>query len=216
MDLARLAYGSPGTNFDDKHKEEWIEESWRTYFQRPLSYDSQFPLAVFGTLRTLPRDQGNAQIMFRREPKLHCKAFLPHFSRDGITLKFEEGASAMFEVFFYDPQDFKVIIAAADQLEGFRPDHRFHNHWYRTLAELRVVPDDYAVAMFDEGIEPSSAKLDIPENEWDNFKPCMAWIYSNIPSNKEAARLHTKYHAPLPAEKVPNRAVFSNPIKWWR
>jgi len=102
------------------------------------------------------------------------------------------------------------IIEKIDNLEGFEPG--CHSHWYRTLAELRIVPNDWKTEIFNQGIEPHIGQICVPEYEWDRYKPCMAWIYSNVKSNKEVTQIHTKYQAP---QNGPNRAVFQNPIKWW-
>lgn len=159
-----------------EHYDEFLEI--KDYHDRYATY---FPIAVFGTLRQIPRDQGNLHRMLTRDPVDHKKAFIPHMLPSGIWVDFEEGASGLFEVFFYDKKDFTAVIKSVDALEGFTPDR----HWgyHRTLLKARVLPDDYADGLFNRGIRWDNRTLDIPENEWENFEAVPVWAYSNKETN---------------------------------
>lgn len=146
------------------------------------NYATSFPIAVFGTLRQIPRDQGNLHRMLTREPIDHKKAFIPHMLPSGIWVEFEEGASGLFEVFFYDKKDFPAVIQVVDRLESFTPDS--HYGYHRTLLNAHLLPDDYPEDLFNKGIRWDKRTLEIPENEWDSFETVPAWAYSNIETNK--------------------------------
>lgn len=161
-------------------------------------YNTYFPLAVFGTLRKIPRDQGNYKnFMLTREPIKHKKAFIPHILPSGIWVNFEEGASGLFEVFFYNEEDYPYVIERVDSLEGFRPDSHYIGY-HRTLLEARLLPDDYPETLFNRGIWWDNRTLEIPEKEWNKFESVPTWAYSNNATN-------------LALEKVDN-----SPLLWWR
>lgn len=163
-------------------------------------YDIPFPLAVFGTLRSCPMRQSNAQRMFVREPLLHCKAFLPHFSPSGIWLDFHKGTTGVFEVYFYTPEDWSVVIKSVDALEGFTPHHNYG--YNRTLMNVHLLPDDYKSHWFENGIRATSGPrdLEIPQEEWESYPKVPCWLYSNRESNKECQK----------------EVAETSPILWWR
>jgi len=159
------------------------------------NYETPFPIAVFGTLRQIPRDQGNLHRMMTRKPIEHRKAFVPHMSPSGIWVDFKEGASGIFEVFFYDPEDFPAVIARVDALEGFTPDHYYGYH--RTLLNVRLLPEDYPEDLFNKGIRWDNRTLGIPQKSWNDFEAVPAWAYSNIVTNNRLAKME------------------DSPLLWW-
>ena len=211
----------------DPALKECIREARSRFFDGTQNtgfhYSIPFPIGVFGTLRIIPEDQGNASLMFRREPNFHCKAFLPHFTANGLSLEYKEGASAIFEVFFYDREDWKKVIIATDHLEGFCPDDGRPRHYQRTLVEMRLLPFNYAEALFNESIHPRGwtgfnpdRSLKIPEEEWFDYPGVPTWVYSNIETNLAVTKLCSEPSDPSPHEDRPSRSIFSNPVKWWR
>ena len=148
------------------------------------NYATSFPIAVFGTLRQIPSNQGNLHRMLTHEPVDHRMAFIPHMLPSGIWVDFEEGASGLFEVFFYDKKDFPDVIRSVDALESFSPDH--HYGYHRTLLRAHLLPDDYPKAKwkFEKGIRWDNRTMGIPEDEWSNFETVPAWAYSNSETNK--------------------------------
>ena len=160
------------------------------------NYETSFPIAVFGTLRQIPSDQGNLNRMLTREPVGHRKAFIPHMLPSGIWVEFEEGASGIFEVFFYDKKDFAAVIKSVDALEGFSPDH--HYGYHRTLLNARLLPDDHSNKLFKRGIRNfDNRSLNIPKDEWEDFETVPAWAYSNIATNNSLAEMD------------------NSPLLWW-
>jgi len=183
-----------------------IKKTWEMYFQcRPLNYFLPFPIGVFGTLRD---NECNNPLMLYKNPQLHCKAFLPHFVARDITLEYQEGASAPFEIFFYKKSDFQKIILRVDQLEGFSPPENTLNWYQRTLVELRILPNDYD-RVFDQGLRLNERNLEIPEQEWDDFPICLAWAYSDVKANIDLDHLFDE------PDDANCRSSHSNPIKWW-
>lgn len=172
-------------------------------------FDTPFPIGVFGTLRRLPDNQGNANRMFTREPVVHKKAFLPHFASSGIWLNFKEGASGVLELYYYTPQDFPAVIERVDALEGFSPDHSY-GYW-RTLVEVRVLPDDYEHELFETGIRVDDRDLRIPEEEWINYPTSPAWVYSNAKSN-HACQICFSGDSDLSKQ---SRTQYDSPVLWW-
>lgn len=157
-----------------------------------VNYATSFPIAVFGTLRQIPQDQGNLHRMLVCEPIGHKKAFIPHVLPSGIWVDFKEGASGIFEVFFYDEEDYSVVIKGVDRLEGFTPDH--HYGYHRTLLNAYLLPDDYSEKLFNRGIRWENRTLEIPEDEWELFETVPAWAYSNAKTN---AGLENVENSPL-------------------
>lgn len=151
-------------------------------------YAMSFPIAVFGTLRKIPRDQGNLRRMLVRKPIGHKKAFVPHVLPSGIWVDFQKGASGLFEVFFYNEVDFPAVIKTVDALEGFHPD--CHYGYNRTLLNVHLLPDDYPEHLFNKGITWENRTLKIPEKEWKNFETVPAWGYSNNETNSGLERMN--------------------------
>jgi hypothetical protein len=159
------------------------------------NYAKSFPIAVFGTLRQIPRDQGNLHRMLTRDPIGHRKAFIPHMLPSGIWVDFEEDASGLFEVFFYEEKDFPAVIKCVDSLEGFTPDN--HYGYHRTLLSAHLLPDDYPEDEFNRGIRWDNRTLNIPEDEWKDFTTVPAWAYSNAATNNQLAEMD------------------NSPLLWW-
>ena len=175
-------------------------------------YNVPFPIGVFGTLRQLPNDQGNARRMFTRQPVIHQKAFLPHYTSSGIWLDFKEGASGVIELYYYKAEDFPAVIERVDALEGFSPDHSF-GYW-RTLMEVKVLPDDYEHELFETSIRTGDRDLCIPEEKWDF--PCVpAWVYSNADSNRACQSCFCNPHDDL-LDNGPRRSTWASPLLWWK
>ena len=142
-----------------------------------------FPMGVFGTLRLIPEDQGNARLMTRIEPVYHCRAFLPQFIAEGIELRGKEWASAPIELFFYSPDDWRRMIPQVDRLEGIYMDS--YSSYNRTLISVKILPDDFDKTVFDRGLTLNKRDLQIPPKQWKEFQSIPAWIYSNDTSNHD-------------------------------
>lgn len=154
-----------------------------------------FPMGVFGTLR---KGWANNYLMggrvanHRLQPyryKSHYKAFLPDFVASGLTIYYRPDASAPFEVFAYDRDQWEQMIVAVDSLEGFTPpDGGWHYH--RTLAFLRVLPANFDHPLFDPENHRARAQnernLGIPVNDWHNYPSIPCWIYSGLAENLRA------------------------------
>ena len=147
-------------------------------------YAVPFPVAVFGTLRKLPKPHWNTRCIETREPIGHEKSFLPHFSVNGIFLHSREGASCVMETYHHTPEDWAVMIKTVDRLESFSPTGGVFGY-HRTLVKMRMLPDDYQHDLFDQDIRVDDRSLEIPEDEWDQFPWIPAWTYSNEKSNLE-------------------------------
>jgi hypothetical protein len=175
-----MNYDAKFANFDDDYY---------------ANYAKSFPIAVFGTLRKLPCDQGNLHRMLKRDPVDHKKAFIPHILPSNIWVDFKEGASGLFEVFYYTDDDFKEVIKGVDRLESFTPDH--HYGYHRTLLSVYLLPDDYPEDDFNRGIRWDKRTLGIPEDEWKDFETVPAWAYSNAKTNELLAEME------------------NSPLLWW-
>ena len=149
-----------------------------------------FPMGVFGTLR---KGWGNTRLMgFHNGPYeyiSHHKAFLPHFVAVGLAIHHEEGASAVFEVFTYDPENWTAMIPRVDSLEGFSPrlSHTRRSWYHRTLVSLRVLPDEFEHEEFcgrgSGGGWRDKRTLDIPMDDWDKYPVLPCWVYSSVEEN---------------------------------
>jgi hypothetical protein len=176
------------------------------FFEEQIDYDAPFPIGVFGTLRNLPKDQGNGKLMMRRKPVHQTKAFLPHFVTEGMNLKCKKGSSAAFELYFYAPDDWKDLIVDIDHLEGFKPNQK--NHYYiRTLMKLRILPNDFDKEFYDEmipfNLTPDKIRdLQIPQDKWRQYPSVPAWVYSNSEANVDVANLWL------------NATIEENPLIW--
>lgn len=159
-----------------------------------------FPMGVFGTLR---KGNGNAYLMGRPEgskeensPRFRNhtyrswhKAFLPDFHAIGLSIKHEVDDSAVFEVYTYEPDQWKEMIPSVDALEGFSPGHqRLPYSYWRTLVMMRILPDDFEHEAFESGLAWGKKRvLDIPRTEWEQYQSIPCWVYSSSSQN-DAAR----------------------------
>ena len=144
--------------------------------------DRCFPLAVYGTLRSIPADQGNSSLMYRRSPAKRSKCFIPHFVPNGIQLYFKKNGCGVAELFSYDEEDWQYVLPAIDRLEGFSSNNKNSYGYKRTLINVKIIPDDYAVDLYNEGIMLDNRDLKIPRECWD-FPQTPAWVYSNYRAN---------------------------------
>lgn len=148
-----------------------------------------FPIAVFGTLRSIPSDQGNSLLMFSRRPLAHKKCFIPHFLPNGIWLEFKKNSCGLAEIYFYDQKDWSFILEKIDKLEGFDQSKSKYGY-HRTLMNIKLLPDDYADEMYDQGLRLKQRDLSIPREDW-NFPSVAAWVYSNVNANN-ACKMNLK------------------------
>jgi gamma-glutamylcyclotransferase (GGCT)/AIG2-like uncharacterized protein YtfP len=155
-------------------------------FLKHTQYNDPHPFAVFGTLRKIPSNQGNARLM--RGYTDHQKGFLPHFIAKGITLYFQKNATVPVEVFSYDPDYWKHVVSDLDRLERFTPN-RPPGHYVRTLMNVKILPPEYKETIFEEGLVLSERNLNISYKKWDEFKNVQAWVYSSPKANLLAAKL---------------------------
>lgn len=159
-----------------------------------------FPMGVFGTLR---KGQWNTGLMNRAPYEKHMKAFMPHFIARGLSIFFRKDCSAPFEIFTYKPDNWKKMIPGVDSLEGFRPsrialkengrpEEENSYGYYRTLAWLRILPDDYEHDLYENGSLGCDRDLKIPTSEWEKYERIPAWVYSNVASNTASIKAETK------------------------
>lgn len=149
-------------------------------------YDFPFPMAVFGTLRSLPTCQGNSHRMYIGgvRPIQHSKAFLPHTRPQSIWLDFSKGDAGPFEVYFFTPDDWQKIIPGVDALESFAKTRKDWGY-LRTLMALRILPDKTYPA-FETGIgrgRMMDKYLGISEKDFDEYEMIPAWVYSSRECN---------------------------------
>ena len=150
-------------------------------------YDTSFPIAVFGTLRKIPRPMGNTQRMYEaHEPASVRKGFIEHCTFVGIKTEFKQGGSGAVEVFFHEPEQFSEVIPSIDRLEGFSPGsgRRYGYGYHRTLLRARLLPDDHSNTLFDRGINWDDRDLGIGQSEWKEFPWVPVWMYSNRRTNE--------------------------------
>lgn len=170
-------------------------------------YNWQFPMGVFGTLRA---KCSNNPLMHRSgKPYKSVRAFLPHYNAEGLRIAYEEGSSAPFEIFVYEPDEWDKMIKRVDALESFSPKmydpakmNWDYSYYFRTLATLRLLPDEYEHKLFPRDKEPDIwgyRNLEIPPAEFVNYQPIACWIYSSL---KQNAKLLAKPELP------------ANPILW--
>ena len=147
-------------------------------------YDFPFPMAVFGTLRSFPENQGNSNKMYAYgevEPLEHRKAFIPHLEPRGIWLEYRQNNSGPFELYSYSPDDWKQMIIGVDRLEGFNKYSGRHGY-LRTLMGARLLPEDYRDKVFGRGIG-GPLGLNIQLEEFDSYPVVPCWVYSNRGAN---------------------------------
>jgi len=161
-----------------------------------------FPVAVFGTLRFaggnhplmgLPvgskaPDNGDDDGMgwYERRPWTDArysrviKAFLPNFTVQGIQVLACPEHAVYFEVFVYDAENWAKAITKIDRLEAFRPQDADHSWYYRTLVNLRVLPDTFDT--------PGSIcqHVHINPSHWEQYPTMPCWIYSSNRENRKS------------------------------
>lgn len=151
-------------------------------------------MGVFGTLR---RNCCNTYLMgsSNRNKNLqyfsHHKAFLPHFSATGISIHFKLNCAAVFEIFSYSSDQWEKMIRGVDALEGFTPNQKggmLEFGYWRTLAWLHILPDDFHDPIFQNPWCRKERILDIPVEQWNSFPRVPCWIYSSIRENREALK----------------------------
>lgn len=150
-----------------------------------------FPMGVFGTLR---ENQCNNRLMHYGKVSMYRQAFLPHFYAQGLSIRFQENATAPFEVFFYNPDEWNKMIRNVDALEGFSCDRAYEKDswgYYRTLAWIYVFPENFKHELFEYGLYEGKRDLKIPKTEWNKFEKVPAWVYSSKAQNKLAQEAKT-------------------------
>lgn len=138
-------------------------------------------MGVFGTLR---KGGGNTYRMGNNYYS-HRLAFLPNFYAEGLGIRHAVGAAAPFEIFFYEPDPWNQMIPGVDALEGFRWKSYGDYGYHRSLAKLRLLPDDFKHETFYY-LNYGYRSLDIPSNEWANYPVVYSWIYSSRRQNAAA------------------------------
>jgi len=157
-----------------------------------VTFDKIYPVATFGTLRWGWNGQkagGNHHLM--KGYSAHKKAFLPHFIAESLAIHHKRNSCAPFEIFEYDEVNYNKMIPRVDALESFNPNRKQFDEYYyhRTLANLRVLPDDFNHELFNKIDLWRERDLDIPSSQWEQFPIMRCWIYSSIKEN----RLSLKY-----------------------
>jgi gamma-glutamylcyclotransferase (GGCT)/AIG2-like uncharacterized protein YtfP len=153
-------------------------------------FDLPFPMGVFGTLR---KGCGNDYLMRRGEVSLHRKAFMPHFLARGLSISFNNGSSAPFEIYCYTQDNWNKMIKGVDALEGFSPNRiEYHSYGYfRTLAWLHLLPEDFSHKLYEGKWLGDSRDLKIPQEQWSQYDRVPCWVYSNKRGNEMANKVDT-------------------------
>lgn len=159
---------------------------FHTYKEDKDMWQTPFPIGVFGTLR---RNRGNHSLMYGY--KKWNKAFLPHFYPSGLSLQHHQGATAPFEVYFYNSKNWGQMIPFVERLEGFRPTSKQHYGYHRTLVRLHILPDDFYHPQWEENIDwmkmfDPQVKLEISQKDWHKYPTIPAWVYSNCRANNSS------------------------------
>lgn len=160
-------------------------------------YNFPFPMGVFGTLRKIPEGQGNHRRMDISKYYLHKKAFVPNFSVSGLSTFFSLGASGIFELFFYDKEEWNQMIIGVDRLESFCPGQESYGYYHRTLVWAYILDDNEFNEEYNAGINlryslNNERRLPLLPSNWSNYKKVPAWIYSSTPENKECEQCKDK------------------------
>lgn len=162
------------------HYQELLEN----FLNSPVSperYDYSFPLAVFGTLRSIPKDQGNMKWFQGIEPCKIEKGFLKNCSPHLIYLNVSIGNYGPFEVYYFDKESFLKMIPSIDTLESFSAKNMRGNYYQRSLVYINLLPERFKEDVFAKGIG-DELSLDIDESQEFEKIPC--WVYSNKQVNK--------------------------------
>jgi len=190
----------------------------KEFDQQDNKWTAPFPMGVFGTLRMGcgndylmgsplegerdPRQSngrwwGGAREDNRGRYSSHHKAFMPHFVAHGLSISFAYSKAAVFEVFTYKPDEWNQMIGSVDNLEGFHPGgRRWQGGYWRTLAYLHILPDDYQHKQF-KGMGMGDRVLPIPMEEWSKYPHVPCWVYSSIRENKACEERLGKEHSPI-------------------
>lgn len=142
-----------------------------------------FPMAVFGTLRA---GFCNHHLMQLGRIAARRLAFLPHFRARQIDLVYHLGASAPFEIYFYEPTEWQMIIEPIERLEGFAPTGPRTGSYHRTLAWLSLLPDDFRHPAYELAMLEWERDLEIPPATWSEHPRVPCWIYSSLAQNQRA------------------------------
>jgi hypothetical protein len=119
-------------------------------------------------------------------------AFLPHFMCRSLGVYHKKNATAPFEIFTYDPDEWSKILYRVDCLEGFNPERDWSDRltachgYYRTLAWLRQLPADYVGEWFpkNQGCDLwGTRSMNIAPQEWEKYPKIPAWVYSSMTEN---------------------------------
>ena len=180
---------------------EVANKLFETFQESKDKWNFPFNIGVFGTLRL---NCGNSWRMGRgpngensdswyRENKRpsyasHHKAFMPHFSASGLSIQLHKNKAAAFEVFTYTPEQWELMIGHVDSLEGFSPRAAKYKDWgyFRTLAWLHILPDDFKDILFEDPWHHDPRVLPIPVSEWKNYPRCPCWVYSSYHQNEQS------------------------------
>jgi hypothetical protein len=192
-------------------KETWperVEEFLKSKETMAEKYSWPFPMGVFGTLR---EHQGNNGRMRAGKISEHRVGFLRHFYASGLSVGFDRNSCAPFEVFYYDPAEWKKMIPGVDRLEGFSPESAREHDWgyYRTLVWVNLLPKGTVNKWFPEGRADLYERRDmaIDPKAWDDHEAVPCWVYSNMTTNR---RLNETICEPKEAKSKFN----SNPLIW--
>lgn len=152
-----------------------------------------FPMGVFGTLRD---GQCNNRRMHKGDISRHVRAFMPNFCAQGLSIHYKHHATAPFEVFFYPENEWRKMIPGVDALEGFMPPDNVPNSYrsfgyFRTLAWLHILPDDFSHSLFENVNLGALRDLAIPQDQWDKYERVPAWVYSSLRENEAARETET-------------------------
>lgn len=173
----------------------WTKESWSERVDEFLAskedgiskYSWTFPMGVFGTLR---ERQGNNRRMHIGKVSDHRVGFLPHFYAEGLSVRFDKNSCAPFEVFYYEPEQWKKMIPGVDSLEGFSPGY-YRNYdygYFRTLVWINLLPKDTVNEWFPESKAAElwhRRDMKIDPKTWNDYEKVPAWVYSNVSSNRQ-------------------------------
>ena len=175
-------------------------------FSAHPSWTAPFPMGVFGTLRlrcgntylmgnSVDGKQPPPERSWWREtpqPKYQSwhKAFMPHFSPSGLSIQYDKDKAGVFEVFTYTPEEWSHMIGPVDGLEGFSPQRdngRGGYGYYRTLAWLHILPEDFKSKFFDTDPWPGDPRtLSIPVEDWGKHQRVPCWVYSSRRQNERS------------------------------
>lgn len=149
---------------------------------KSVDYSKPFPFAVFGTLK---KGYCNHHLMNPNKILHSAKGFIPGYYASNLWLIAKPLATCPVEIYYYHPDNWNEIIDNIDLLESFvynkkNPKYYYHAGYERTLAEVRILPNDYKLP----GLNIKVRDLGIDEKDWDKYETVPCWIYSNNTANK--------------------------------